>query len=147
MKHYKVTLTRTQRSNLRKLATYLESLPAVYKHFDMAIYFRGSRNLTMDSSPAECGTVACAAGHGPAAGIKPNAYYWSDYVGRNFTDDDGDVYEFLFASSWCEIDNTHQGAAQRIRYFLKFGIPPISHREAVTLYTTWAATQNTGGAA
>lgn len=64
-----------KRSNLEKLAAYLETLPVDYQHFSMRSY------LTKDGSyvsyPEEantaidCGTIACAVGHGPAAGSPP----------------------------------------------------------------------------
>lgn len=128
-----------QRKNLLKLAAYLESLPRDYKHFDMSDYagHRGdcdlpeSPHLLAATKPApfftNCGTVACAAGHGPAAGVAlrkdefspySGMPKWSEYSERAFTGDRGTVWEFLFDGSWAYSDNHHYGAAARIRYFL-----------------------------
>lgn len=128
-----------QRKNLLKLAAYLESLPANYKHFDMEGYadHRGDCDLPMDKDLyaakkpheflANCGSVACAVGHGPAAGIRLfpeevkerwNEVSWSRYADRAFGADDRGVFHFLFDGDWTDVDNHHYGAAARIRYYL-----------------------------
>ncbi len=135
------SVTKTQRANLLKLAAYLESLPRNYQHFDMANYVdhRGACVLPMQKdvfaakAPEQfltnCGTVACAVGHGPAAGIRPlkreferNGFDWIGYGDRTFTNNNDD-FEFMFGSSWNQHDNHHYGAAARIRYFLEYGLP------------------------
>lgn len=133
--------TRAQKANLKKLATYLEALPEDYTHFDMegftsldaedeAKYAR--ENGGLDKYP--CGTVACAVGHGPSAGVpfrKGKDFYtgifrfcqdtpepdWDVYSTR-FAPADTQVWIFLFGCVWSGIDNTHRGAAARIRYIL-----------------------------
>ena len=78
---------------------------------------------------SHCNTAACAAGHGPLAGIEPLEYEtWNAYVRRCFVDThygSGVSREFnwLFASDWTFFDNTPRGAAARIRYFLEHGVP------------------------
>ena len=133
------SLTRTQRANLDKLATYLENLPADYKHFGMWEYFNPGANTESEiieyvTNPNkqvhECGTSACALGHGPAAGIsfhpkdfgaygEPN---WDTYSERfcGISDDNEtyDTWDWLFGSEWSAYDDTHQGAAARIRFIL-----------------------------
>jgi hypothetical protein len=140
-------VSKTQERNLRKLAKYLESLPEDYGHFHMQIYaeHKGECNGIGDPESAaalepqkffeNCGTIACAAGHGPAAGIpfaKSDFYRYQDgdkipswprYVRRAFTDEESDVWHFLFASIWASYDNHHWSAAARIRYYLANGVP------------------------
>lgn len=120
--------------NLDKLATYLEQLPVDYKHFDMEGYYDKDHQLTREQAldyalnnggvdKFDCGTVACAVGHGPAAGILLTlnettifgAPDWDRYSKR-FAD--GGDFEWLFSSYWADMDNTHRGAAARIRYLL-----------------------------
>jgi hypothetical protein len=157
MQMSELQLTAQHRKNLLKLADYLESLPKDYKHFDMATFAShyGNHDLPMPSdvmaakSPkaflADCGTVACAVGHGPAAGIavKPDELLastfggrkkvydvaWGQYSGRVFGVDptkifsgSSRVFQFLFGGDWDDIDNHHYGAAARIRYFLDTGV-------------------------
>lgn len=155
--------TKKQRQNLAKLAIYLESLPPSYKHFDMQDYADHNGVCQLADSPrilaakkpneflANCGTVACAAGHGPAAGIKfaraelRNRWVlWSSYVGRVFgagegscDDENGELFDFLFASFWQDYDNHHYGAAARIRYFLATGEVHTSSRAVVPLYAPY----------
>lgn len=131
--------------NLDKLATYLEALPVDYRQFVMSDYVvwdhdRGpyedfiSETVRYMSDPKfnMCGTAACAAGHAPAAGIiwdinvdgpVPIGYdRWAVYIDTKF-DLDGPTEEFLFGGGWANFDNTHRGAAARIRYILD-GFPP-----------------------
>lgn len=136
------TLTRSQRANLRKLADYLESLPEDYRHFDMHDYMGNDASAAAleyarkNGGVEQCGTVACAVGHGPAAGIlfRPSdftrnwdgtpALSWGSYS-RRFTPRGYDEPEFdwAFGSYWRSLDNHHWGAAARIRYLLKHGKP------------------------
>ncbi|WOF44329.1 hypothetical protein KNJ79_05200 [Sphingopyxis indica] len=138
-----MTLQPINRERLDKLATYLESLPEDYQHFEMSGYLFA---LDEEANEAEahyaqhnggvpsCGTAACAVGHGPAAGIlmpecliteSPHVsgkFYvdWDDYS-LLFTGEDCSntpLWEWLFGGSWSYIDNHHRGAAARIRYVL-----------------------------
>lgn len=93
-----------------------------------------------------CGTVACAVGHAPKLfRIKDSDWdkYWNEKHGFNWyrfqhrlfgvssssitTELSAvtihEVWAWLFDSYWKNIDNTPQGAAARIRYFTKFGLP------------------------
>ena len=170
-KHKELDATEEQRANLDKLATYLEALPEEYDHFDMRWYFNELAGLdALDDFEAlglapdtdtdtvalssglvgtehlnVCGTVACAIGHGPAAGVAPQGGEgWSDYTIRAFGDGENDtsdrdtrvgVYTWAFHEAWAHYDNTPQGAAQRIRYALKHGVPILwDYTSAVELY-------------
>lgn len=116
------------RDNLEKLAAYLEAIPADYEHFSMRSYLEveGAHIYMIDLSAElllRCGTVACAVGHGPAAGIASlTDENWDDYSDRVF---DLDLVEWAwcFSSDWTRVDDTPQGAAKRIRYMLEHGVP------------------------
>lgn len=109
-----------QRDNLKTLADYLISLPADYDHFDINTYFR-TRELKHVSAKArldynECGSAACAIGHGPAAGIPflPEDHgIWSRYANRVFgTSEIGSPEgQHMFGM---DNENTAHSAAQRI---------------------------------
>ena len=133
--------------NLRKLANFLLSLPEDYRHFDMETYYYNPDQS--DSSEvgemlaashllnSPCGTIACALGHGPAAGIPVHDFdeEWIDYCERAFgvnyipwdehtnmsehvlavtADPMIDPYEYMFGGHWADVDNTPHGAARRI---------------------------------
>lgn len=130
------------RDNLKKLADYLDTLPTDYTGFAMEHYYRLNKNFTdiwdaarwmETASEPECGSVACALGHGPAAGIKmklaPTALndlytseMWSIYCLEAFGVVWGKgVAEWMFGGDWACCDNTAKGAAARIRYVLDGG--------------------------
>jgi hypothetical protein len=116
------------RDNLETLAAYLEGLPADYQHFNMNVYVMKDDRLFNYASGAPfagaCGTVACAVGHGPAAGIpaKLEEEWWTDYARRVF-ELKGCENDWCFAGLWVNVDNTPHGAAKRIRYLLDHGLP------------------------
>lgn len=105
-----------QFANCKKLAAYLLELPDDYDKFDMWWYTRNGEQ----PQETDCGTVACAAGHGPAAGIEPlPGEYWVTYTQRVFS-----ASPWMFASDWSRHDNTVEGAAKRIIYALRNRILP-----------------------
>jgi hypothetical protein len=109
------------RKNLQKLATFLAygKLPKEVE-FDMSAYAEDpwSKRDTI------CGTVGCAAGMGPFAGIKKKRVEdWDDYCGRVFLESASREWDWCFGSSWQDIDNTPKGAARRIQYLLDKGVP------------------------
>jgi hypothetical protein len=136
-------LTKAQRANLDKLATYLEGLPEDYAHFEMSDYIVGgekedvARYALENGGVNACGAVACAIGHGPAAGVLVNpkdierdrygVYVdWEGYARTNFgcrTDTTRRNW-WMFAGDWSGVDNHPHGAAARIRYILAHGKPP-----------------------
>lgn len=118
-------ISEEQEANLRKLSAYLKTLPPEYPDFEMSLFVndedRGSA-LSLAFEP-ECGTAACAAGHGPAAGIAPiRGETWADYSERAFTDD-GAAWHWMFNADWARVDNTAHGAAARIDWLLERGVP------------------------
>jgi len=107
---------------LRKLADYLMKLPPDYKDFCMADYARFERQPYEMKS---CGSVACAVGHGPAAGIRPQwDDDWESYCERRFLQPWSREWEWCFSARWEVYDNTPHGAAKRIYYLLDKGAPP-----------------------
>lgn len=125
------------RENFTKLADYMEANEAALK-FDMARYARSNGSYFETIEPFDplihdCGTVCCAAGNGPRAGIPALPMEnWIDYINRVFGDDDDggpDLYTWCFSSAWVAVDNTVSGAAKRIRYALKHGCPSWSQME------------------
>ena len=116
--------------NLRKLAKYLEKLPASYPHFSMFDYVSDGTQ-PQEAHEFECGTVACAVGHGPAAGIKPKKEEgWCEYEDRVFALAKSE-WDWCFASEWRITDNTPQGAAKRILYMLEHGVPADYHAQMI----------------
>jgi len=113
------------RENLEKLASYLEELPEDYNHFGMDWYFTIDDNWYFPEKATNftCGTVACAVGHGPAAGLPGyKGEDWDSYSERVFQ------LPYLewcwcFSGHWSEVDNTPHGAAKRIRYLMAHGLP------------------------
>lgn len=109
-----------RRLNLLLLADFLDT-PRRRLHFGMACF-----DL---EDPKKCRTVACACGHGPLAGIPMTRSErqwgdWGDYADRVFIGRNNvELFEWLFDAEWDSVDNTRQGAAARIRYYLKHGIP------------------------
>ena len=138
-------LTGQQRANLARLAAHLESLPADYQHFSMKVflashsgasarraYLLGQTGMAQLAAAHPCGAAACALGHGPDAGVRPLREHWlrcgyrcglirwEHYAGL-FCSSRAD-HQWLFGGYWFYADNTHQGAAARIRYALA-GLP------------------------
>jgi hypothetical protein len=126
-------MKKKHKDNLLKLAAYLETLPDDYEQFDMTGYMMARDGHYWDSLEIEerskpvCGTVACAVGHGPAAGIRLYGdHSWEDYSDRVFGEfeDTPSCWDYMFSSIWSEIDNTPKGAAARIRKYVALGHAP-----------------------
>lgn len=117
-----------RRDNLKKLADHLASLPEGYREFDMQHYVTTSGGSS-DRRPSEvipgCGTICCAAGHGPLIGIKAHlGEDWTVYIDRVFLDDNSIAdFSWMFSGQWTQVDNTPQGAALRINWYLEHGAP------------------------
>jgi hypothetical protein len=125
-----VDLSDEQRANLAKLAAYLWTLPADYPDFGMDMFTKDQRRGMGFHAPyaAECGTAACAAGHGPKAGVEPlPGETWRTYSQRAFVPCEDafncPAWEWVFAAGWCRTDNTAHGASARIGWMLNHGVP------------------------
>ena len=136
-------LTDQQRANLLKLAEGLLTLPDLIEsqglHFSMKDFFKTEprspkRRIASTIEDYNCGTAACALGYGPYLGITPNPGEdsWFDYAdeafgtctpGRMVTDAQSMLWNWLFSNRWTSLDNTPDGAARRIFWFLKNGLP------------------------
>ncbi len=152
------------KSNLIKLADYLESLPDNYDRFTMCYYaFKSSKYSTnylimptITAKEIPCGTVACAVGHGPSAGIKIPFRMMDRYqsisddlnttdidIGCFWTDYSVEVFGFskyseewywCFSDLWHKSDDTPKGAAKRIRHVLTHGVPDKFNKEYMSSY-------------
>lgn len=146
------------RENLTKLAEYLEQLPVDYPHFDMLRYetFDDFSDLVnyvrngRDDTVWVCGTVACAVGHGPSAGIlftdnemDDGVPRWGVYAERFSTDwrERGWMFTGLANDGWWwnwrTLDNTHRGAAARIRFLLDGNEVPDVRADITDLYSKY----------
>ncbi|SKB62920.1 hypothetical protein [Sphingopyxis flava] len=126
------------RDNLNKLADYLLALPPDYDDFDMGTFCRipGTEvEYLPQDSVHSCGTVACALGHGPRAGIKPELDEgWRGYCLRQF----GlrwwsEEAEWCFSGEWALVDDTPRGAGLRIKWLLDG--KPIPDEDELTAIT------------
>ena len=113
--------------NLLKLAKFLEGKP---KHFNMR-NFASKRGQDVAIEDVDCKTVCCAVGFSPIIFPRLTAKFlreehWNDSWGRFSTylyDTTHYGWSWLFSSSWSNVDNTPSGAAMRIRYLTKYGVP------------------------
>ena len=117
------------RKNLAKLAAYLITLPVNYRNFSMIDYFITEHENDGRLFPAEvgaltdCGSVACAVGHGPAAGVRAkDGETWSQYEDRVFGLSNKE-WAWCFHNEWVYTDDTPHGAARRILHMLEYGVP------------------------
>lgn len=125
----------TQRANLQKLADYLSAIPENYEQFSMGTFYADDHgghlplDLVKKLDHVPCGTIACAVGHGPSAGIPiiDEDESWTSYAERALIppNEPQRVYAFdwMFAGRWEYTDDTPQGAAKRIEYYLEHGLP------------------------
>lgn len=126
-----IVLTEEQEANLRKLSAFLKTVPDNSEHFNMASFFWhpvvGVMYGDVTNDSYECGTVACAAGHGPAAGCgaKQRGESWWSYVNRTFFEyhqpGNKDLFAYLFSDGWTHFPGreTARAAARRIDYVLR----------------------------
>lgn len=110
------------RTNLIKLANYFSQHKKLKADFDMHEYCEYSHFIMSTN----CGSIGCAIGHGPYAGIDKYANeYWREYSERVFgIDICSRLWDFLFSSAWTDVDNTKIGVVRRINYVLKNGHIP-----------------------
>lgn len=107
-------ITKKKQKNLLKLAIYLLNFKPNGIKFNMNQY----SSYDFEDYKTDCGTVGCAAGHAPYAGIKKRCSEdWYQFVNRQLIND-MDSFMWMFASKWSTFDNTAIGAAKRILAFL-----------------------------
>ena len=121
-------LQEQHRKNLETLKRYLAeytigSSPVAFtmRRFDDDRYF--GLPLGGATRRTDCGTVGCAVGHAPYAGIpKVLTESWEVYAQRVFgvsPDHNLIAWEWLFEADWADRDrDTAYEAAQRIQYYL-----------------------------
>lgn len=116
----KLNITREQRDNLELLAGYLLS-NNLKAEFDMSTYDQYEDDNIYHEN---CGSVGCAIGHGPYAGIPKNNEHWEDYCARVFGIDINSLaHLWCFSAYWENYDNSPESAATRILYMLENGVP------------------------
>lgn len=128
MTPYKDVLPPGRVENLRKLAAHLRVSQS--HNFDMS-FFAVSADYDQYRDPADvvnvCGSICCAVGHGPSAGIAPlqTDDNWFTYSRRTLLDfdEENDAWSWCFDDLWANRDNTPEGAACRIEYLLDVGLP------------------------
>lgn len=116
-----VVISAEQQDNLRVLANHLLSLPAEYPDFAMSMFTNNERGSGSSYAHlAECGTAACAVGHGPLCGFEPlELETWAEYSTRLFIPSSWhEAWEWCFGAAWSVVDNTAHGAAYRILWLL-----------------------------
>lgn len=117
-----VSISIEQQGNLRLLASHLLSLPAEYPSFAMSTFTNDGQGWGPHvAHKAECGTAACAVGHGPLIGLDPlPGETWTSYSERLFiADHSHEAWEWCFGGDWATVDNTAHGAAHRINWMLE----------------------------
>ena len=131
------------RKNLEKLAAHLEKRPSILRRyrirFSMKNWAKNPKFSEFLEIPPKvlvgmsreftgaCGTVVCAMGEAslifPEAAIATR-YGWlslgEDLFGLK---DNSSEWKWIFSASWFSVDNSRIGAAKRIRWFLKNGLP------------------------
>lgn len=120
-----------KKQNLLKLAEYL--LGDLKAKFDMGTFSQIDERLDASTverfriNETDCGSVGCAIGHGPYAGIPKGKESWRQYYNRSFRIYDhgfNTEYFWLFDARWVDVDNSSEGAAKRILWFLVEGDAP-----------------------
>lgn len=119
-------MTRTQRKNLKKLRDYLSGPLHEGSEFNMSTFSDSTHVL----SATECGSIGCAVGHGPYAGIKKRPdELWTQYAIRVFgagfnkktTIEECYNWHWLFDASWAKCFPTKDDAVKRIDALLQYG--------------------------
>ena len=124
-----MSLTDFHRANLGALCTYLGKMDGAKVKFDMRHF--SDEEFIMNATT--CGSVGCAVGVGPYAGILKSEYEtWIEYAyrcfGAHFDYDSLPLEEYdaynnwnwLFSAKWATYWNKPEYAALRIRHRLKF---------------------------
>lgn len=124
--------------NLETIAAYTENRPQ--EGFDMSQFCADDHG---DDTKPSCGSHMCIIGDLPVIGgefrVRPDEFecytpykvvYWNEYSERvTGLDHCSDEWNYLFGGEWVYVDNTPKGAAARIRYFIKNGLPEDPYGE------------------
>lgn len=105
------------------MADYIRTVPQ--ESFNMAVFRSGL------ATSHECSSIGCVIGHCTVLDKNPlpidNEVHlidfdqWSiNFTGLGMNDPE---WHWCFGGAWCEIDNTPTGAADRIEWLLKHGLP------------------------
>lgn len=110
--------------NIQNLSILADHLNTVKQFkFHMGAFMLDDDRCEVNPSRHDCGTVACAIGHGPWAGLPvENDRSWFDYSERVFGISNW-AWNWCFAADWRGVDNTPAGAAKRILHLIKHGLP------------------------
>lgn len=128
-----IGLSHEHEGNLRKLAAYLLA-GELKAEFNMRDFTDPEKRNLQLLEATECGSVGCAVGHGPFAGIpKTKQETWTQYSLRVFGLLDDNYWEWCFSDGWALNDNTAQGAAKRILFLLEKGLPEDSNLQVCGL--------------
>jgi len=108
--------------NLEEMADFIETVPS--KFFNMYRFRKG-----WEVTP-ECDSVGCIIGHCTVLDKRPlprllngDIYFYSwaeEFTGLPMR---SSASRYLFSPDWADTDDTPKGAAKRIRFFLKNGLP------------------------
>lgn len=143
-----IELPEEYRQNLLKLADYLSRFcETPERQFDMTEFDEVRHRCSTQGQVLDCGSVGCAIGHGPYAGIpKHDDENWFDYALRVFLPGPQGsrvgylAWDWCFSIAWARTDNSPGGAAARIRWLLEYGVPDDADaqmdREAQLCYVT-----------
>jgi hypothetical protein len=131
------------RENLQKLADGLRGPLRLGFDMDYYVNFSGSPSVVrrcelereLTSVTNDCGTAACACGHATYL-IEPKnpGESFSAYSRRVFglePEEIGEEWDWCFGSGWSFTDNTPQGAADRIEWLLKHGLPCDAYEQMI----------------
>lgn len=124
--------------NLKKLADFVSTIPQ--ENFNMRI-LRDSQ----DSGSKHCNSVGCIMGHMTAIIPDSEIVYFlktqeidfyqtaSKWLNLSTTNskDDG-IFQFIFHFLWSNVDNTVQGAVNRIKYLIKYKQLPDNWKDQLS---------------
>lgn len=119
-------MTQEQRDNLQKLADFIRTVPqekfSMYKYRDYG-----------EQRTHECKTIGCSLGYAPQV-LYDNYNDVPKYIDLIIDFDKISIdmfgiesfereWTWMFGLKWIRVDNTPTGAADRIEWFLKHGLP------------------------
>lgn len=120
-----------QKINLAKLAHALRAkLPVKFDMSQWGAFMSVKPKDIREIEKGFCGSVGCALGVAtyvieprmPKAGSYKEFEDWLTFSRRLFGFDDR-AWHWIFAAEWAEVDNTPEGAAARIEWYLAQGVP------------------------